>query len=99
MTAKVILLFVALTILAVAFAKRPSWHELDNYTFETFVQDFNLKLSPDSSEFSTRKVLFLAELARVKAHNARNLSWKEGEYFIYLFIIFKKVINIFLRYI
>jgi len=31
-----------------------------------------------TAEIETRRGLFNAELARVKAHNAKNLSWKEG---------------------
>ena len=76
---KFIIVIVAVAILAVAFAKRPSWRELDNYSFEQYLQDFNMKMSPDSTEFGTRKVIFMSELARVKSHNAKNLSWKEGK--------------------
>ena len=63
------------SLLAVVAAKT-SWKELDGYSFEKFVSEFGLKYN--ASELETRRALFTAELARVKAHNAKNLSWKEG---------------------
>jgi cathepsin L len=49
--------------------------DLNNYSFEKYVADFNLKFHP--SEVSSRRAAFTAEVARVQAHNAKNLSWKE----------------------
>jgi len=49
--------------------------DLNNYTFDAYLSDFNLKFHP--SELETRRATFLSELARVRAHNAKNLSWKE----------------------
>ncbi len=62
--------------LLVAAAARPSASSLDSYTFEKYVQDFNLQYKP--AELESRRTLFTTELARVRAHNAKNLSWKEG---------------------
>lgn len=59
-----------------AVALKPKWQELGNYTFEKFLTDFNLHYHP--SELETRRAAFTAELARVHAHNAKGLSWKEG---------------------
>jgi len=59
-----------------ASAARVTHKDLDNYTFDRFVSDFGLKYEP--SEIEHRRALFLEELARVKAHNFQNLSWKEG---------------------
>jgi len=64
-----------LAIAAVATA-RTAWKDLDNYTFDKFVQEYNLKFEPH--EIEQRREVFLAELARVKLHNSQNLSWKEG---------------------
>ncbi len=50
--------------------------QYENYTFEKFLQEFNLKYSP--SEMATRRTLFENELQRVRAHNSKNASWKEG---------------------
>ena len=50
--------------------------DLTNYTFEKFMSEHNLKFPP--AEIESRRATFVAELARVKAHNAKNLSWKEG---------------------
>jgi cathepsin L len=49
---------------------------LPSYTFEQFLSDFKPAYAP--SEMVLRKKIFTAELARVLAHNAANLSWKEG---------------------
>ena len=49
--------------------------ELTNYTFEKYMAEFNLKFPP--AEIESRRATFVAELARVRAHNAKNLSWKE----------------------
>ena len=49
--------------------------DLGNYSFDQYLVDFNLKFQ--SSELAARKATFLREVARVQAHNAKNLSWKE----------------------
>jgi di/tripeptidase len=49
--------------------------DLNHYTFDQFVKDFKLRYQPH--EIEGRRASFLAELARVRAHNAKNLSWKE----------------------
>ncbi len=67
---------VSVLSLLVAAAARPSWNSLESYSFEKYVQDFNLQYKP--AELETRRALFTTELARVRAHNAKNLSWKEG---------------------
>jgi len=67
-------LIIALCIAAVA--AKPTWKDLGNYTFQQYLKDFNLNFKP--SELKMREGLFLAELTRVRAHNAKNLSWKEG---------------------
>jgi cathepsin L len=68
--------FVVLVVCLAIVAAKPKWHQLDGYTFEKYVQDFNQNYS--ASELGARRALFTAELARVRAHNAKNLSWKEG---------------------
>ena len=65
-------LFVAALVATVAASKTI---DLTNYTFDQYLQDFNLKFHP--SEIEARRANFLSEVARVRAHNAKNLSWKE----------------------
>lgn len=73
------LLIVLLAVLAIIVnAKRPKWNELDGYSFEQYVVDFNFEVTQGSSEYAIRKALFNAELARVREHNSKNLSWREG---------------------
>eukprot|EP00286_Rhodomonas_abbreviata_P001498 CAMPEP_0181289130 /NCGR_PEP_ID=MMETSP1101-20121128/718_1 /TAXON_ID=46948 /ORGANISM="Rhodomonas abbreviata, Strain Caron Lab Isolate" /LENGTH=372 /DNA_ID=CAMNT_0023393331 /DNA_START=106 /DNA_END=1224 /DNA_ORIENTATION=+ len=63
------------TILGAALvAATPS--TLEGYTFKQFVKEHNLKF--DRMEMPERELMFNVELARVKEHNAKNLSWKEG---------------------
>jgi hypothetical protein len=59
-----------------SFAAAGKSRNLSNYTFDDFVKEYNL--SYDSSEIDYRRSIFLAELARVRSHNFKNLSWKEG---------------------
>ncbi len=68
---------ILLSLLAVA-AARPNWRDLENYSFEAFVNDFKFDWKVKSSEYLMRKELFAKELARVIQHNKANLSWKEG---------------------
>jgi len=69
-------LFQLFALVAVVAAKE-SVKDLESYTFEKFVEDFNLKYT--GSEIETRKSIFVAELERVKLHNSRsNVGWTEG---------------------
>eukprot|EP01040_Poterioochromonas_malhamensis_P013231 gene13231-14528_t len=68
-----------LVLLAAFFAitaARPSLEQLDNYTFEQYIKEYNLSFKED--ELPQRRALFQSEIQRIKAHNARNSSWKEG---------------------
>ncbi len=68
-----------LVLLAAFFAitaARPSLEQLDTYTFEQYVKEYNLSFKED--ELPQRRALFQSEIQRIKAHNARNSSWKEG---------------------
>eukprot|EP00601_Ochromonadales_sp_CCMP2298_P001383 CAMPEP_0173184984 /NCGR_PEP_ID=MMETSP1141-20130122/9284_1 /TAXON_ID=483371 /ORGANISM="non described non described, Strain CCMP2298" /LENGTH=373 /DNA_ID=CAMNT_0014108425 /DNA_START=38 /DNA_END=1159 /DNA_ORIENTATION=- len=67
---------IALLLAAPAAARRPKSHELEGYSFEKFAKDYNLEYS--GAELASRKALYDLEFARVQAHNAKNLSWKEG---------------------
>ena len=60
-------------LLALVAAKDIS---LESYTFEKFVEDFQVKFHP--SETAARRTIFEKELQRVREHNGKNLSWKEG---------------------
>mgnify|MGYP003386463614 FL=1 len=65
-----------LTLLAAAgFAQGNTLSDLESYTFDQFVTDFNHKFSAD--EHTTRKTVFDQELARVIKHNQGKVSWKE----------------------
>lgn len=50
---------------------------LEGYHFDTFNTDYRLGLTKGSTEYVLREAYFNIELARVKAHNAMNKSWKE----------------------
>lgn len=66
----------ALALLAAAgFAQGKTIQNLESYTFDQFVSDFNHKFSPE--EHSTRKEIFTQELARVIKHNQGKVDWKE----------------------
>ena len=70
--------FLVALIAAVAQAK-PHWSQIQNYTFQQFVQEFNLDLHHGTEEYSTRLAIFERELERVVAHNLHSgASWKEN---------------------
>jgi len=68
-------LLALLSTLAIV-AGKTAWNQLENYTFEQYLEEFNIKYHP--SEISARKAIFDSELTRIRAHNAKNASWKEG---------------------
>jgi len=49
---------------------------LENYIFEQYLADYRLEYS--ATELPARRTLFENELQRIRAHNTKNLSWKEG---------------------
>jgi cathepsin L len=56
---------------------RPTWNQLDNYSFEQYVQDFH-RTYADADEKHMRRGIFERTLQSVREHNAKNLSWKKG---------------------
>lgn len=62
-----------LLIASVAVAARTQ--NLETYSFDQFLKDY--KLSYPESEIASRREIFNSELARVKAHNAKNAAWQE----------------------
>lgn len=60
----------------VAVTAKTSWNNLDGYTFEQYLQEFNLQFS--EKELPQRREIFQSELERIKVHNTKNASWKEG---------------------
>jgi len=70
--------FLVAALVAVVSSARPKWHQLDGYTFERYVKDFNKPHKKGTAEWARREALFNAELKSVMAHNAKGLSWKNG---------------------
>lgn len=62
--------------LACLMASVAAVKDLENYSFEKYLVDFNLHY--EASELPMRKQLFESELSRVKAHNSKNPKWKES---------------------
>ena len=71
-----ILSILSLTVMFIT-ANRPRWNELDGYNFDQYVTDFNIK-THGSMDYESRKDIFVSELNRVRLHNAKGLTWKEG---------------------
>jgi cathepsin L len=69
---------VILAAVAALAAAKPTWKDLEGYSFEQFLADFKIPLERDSTEFASRKAVFLSELVRVRLHNKSGKSWKEG---------------------
>lgn len=67
---------IVLVTVFVSVAARTTWRDLDNYTFDQYVQEFKYNFKPQ--EIEERRSIFLKELQRIKAHNARDSTWKAG---------------------
>jgi len=72
-----ILLIAALLCIAAA-AAAPKWHQLQDYTFDDYIRDFNKDYVKGTEEYMIRKVLFTAKMASIKAFNSANNSYKKG---------------------
>eukprot|EP01121_Diplochlamys_sp_Union-15-3_P012919 TRINITY_DN3940_c0_g1_i1.p1 TRINITY_DN3940_c0_g1~~TRINITY_DN3940_c0_g1_i1.p1 ORF type:complete len:371 (-),score=93.62 TRINITY_DN3940_c0_g1_i1:19-1131(-) len=71
----IILLFLLFCV--IVSAKKTRWFELDNYTFEDYVNEFGKKYSAE--EYNRRQNIFEANLASIKRHNADpTKTWKNG---------------------
>ena len=62
-------------ILAVAASVVAKSLDYDNYTFEKFMDEFEVNYSPHEIEF--RRGIFMTELDRVRTHNSKKLGWTE----------------------
>lgn len=72
MNTKVLLLISAF----IAVAAKSNVQNLESYTFEQYLEEFNLKYT--EAELPKRREIFNSELQRIKVHNSKNLSWQEG---------------------
>jgi len=62
-------MFKIATLLASIVAVLAS-RDLSTYTFDKYVQEFNVKVTPGSAEWQERKTIFLEALREIIAHNA-----------------------------
>jgi len=72
-------LVLLLTIIALAYAKRPTWDVLDKqaYSFNDYVIDFNKQYGPAEIEY--RREIFESNLRMIKNHNSQSFhSYKMG---------------------
>jgi len=53
------------------------WHQLKDYTFEQYMTEYN-KVYSSESELAQRREVFNSALEKIKIHNSRDASWKEG---------------------
>eukprot|EP00462_Mataza_sp_D1_P003995 CAMPEP_0175097548 /NCGR_PEP_ID=MMETSP0086_2-20121207/5348_1 /TAXON_ID=136419 /ORGANISM="Unknown Unknown, Strain D1" /LENGTH=371 /DNA_ID=CAMNT_0016371071 /DNA_START=39 /DNA_END=1154 /DNA_ORIENTATION=- len=60
--------------LGVAAAVGPAWQQLQGYTFENYVNDFNMTYSEE--QLATRKSIFDANFRTIVEHNMKNSTYK-----------------------
>jgi len=61
-----------------ATAARPTWRELDGYTFKEYLMDFHKHYTP-GPELERHRRVFEANLATIRAHNAdTSRTWRAG---------------------
>ena len=60
-------------------ARAPKWHEIEGYTFDQFLSDFNKPLAKGTEEYKMRKHIFLTKVQAMKKHNADSTqTYKRG---------------------
>jgi len=73
------LLFLTLLAAAVLAQRGPRWHELEGYTFKTYMRDFGRAYKEGTQEYMYREELFNNRMVDIRRHNADpTLSWKRG---------------------
>lgn len=71
--------FVLLLLALCVLAKKPSWGELEGYTFEQFVVDFKKPYAAGEERFEVRKSIFNENIRHIKMLNSdASRSWKAG---------------------
>ncbi|KAL4491454.1 hypothetical protein ABPG72_008110 [Tetrahymena utriculariae] len=70
--------FIIIAILISLISCKPKWTQLQNYTFEQYVRDFQKEYKADSEEYITRKKIFEQNLADIVAFNKEDHSYKKG---------------------
>lgn len=59
-------------------ALKPNWQSLHTYTFDKYLNDFNINLIKGSVEYETKQQIFNIELKRIITHNNQSNNWKEN---------------------
>jgi len=78
MALKAMKLMVLAAIGVVAVQGRTLWHQLDEYTFEQYVEEYDKDYAV-GKEWTWREARFNDELARLREHNKdETKTWKEG---------------------
>lgn len=66
-------------VLVVAVLARPKWHQLDEYSFDKFVEDFGRRYQAGTDEYIMREKIFNEKLVSIRAHNKDSTkTWKRG---------------------
>ncbi|KAL4508002.1 hypothetical protein ABPG72_021375 [Tetrahymena utriculariae] len=66
------------TLLLSVVSCKPKWHQLQNYTFEQYIVDFEKEYQVDSEEYNQRKQIFDKNLVEIIAFNNKGHSYKKG---------------------
>jgi len=70
-------LLVALFVVAALAARNTKWHQLEGYTYDKYLKEYNKMY--DSVETEYRRSIFAERLQKIKAHNKdETKTWKEG---------------------
>ena len=76
---RILVITLIAVLAAAAFAKKPSWNELEGYTFDKFARDFKKPYTTGEERYQVRKAIFEENLDRIKLLNADTTrSWKAG---------------------
>ncbi len=68
-----------LAIAVIAVTAKPSLDEIESYTFERYVVDYEKDVDVSEEEFLYRKMIFQNNLRTILTHNAdETQTWKMG---------------------
>eukprot|EP01112_Ceratiomyxa_fruticulosa_P021054 TRINITY_DN7331_c0_g1_i1.p1 TRINITY_DN7331_c0_g1~~TRINITY_DN7331_c0_g1_i1.p1 ORF type:complete len:388 (+),score=79.13 TRINITY_DN7331_c0_g1_i1:471-1634(+) len=77
MRTSALLVLLGLFALPLVFARGPKWHQLDGYTFDQYIRDFDKEYN--DHELDMRRSLFETKLKEIHAHNSNpSFTWKQG---------------------
>lgn len=72
------LLIALLGCMAIGALAAPKWNQLEDYTFDEYVRDFDKRYDFGSEEYKMRESVFLKKLAHIMHFNKSTKGYRKG---------------------